>query len=105
MLKSNDDGIMSIRHDRSEAAGLKYRPLAVTVRDTLAWWDTVPKARRESPRFTISSAKEAAALVGWRARRRQVGWDDFGLWPLQASRSPGRLGPSLALPGSRNAKE
>jgi 2'-hydroxyisoflavone reductase len=70
MLKGNDDGMMSIRHDRAEGAGLKYRPLAVTVRDTLVWWDTVPKARRESPRFTISPAKEAEALAGWRARRR-----------------------------------
>ena len=70
LLKGNDDEMMSIRHDRAEAAGLKYRPPAVTVRDTLAWWDTVPKARRASPRFTISSAKEAAALAGWRAGRR-----------------------------------
>jgi 2'-hydroxyisoflavone reductase len=70
MLKGNDDGMMSIRHDRAEAAGLKYRPLAVTVRDTLAWWDTVPKTRRESPRFTISPAKEAEAMAGWRARHR-----------------------------------
>ena len=70
MLKGNDDGMMSIRHDRAEAAGLKYRPLAVTVRDTLAWWDTVPKTRRESPRFAISPAKEAEAIAAWRAGRR-----------------------------------
>jgi 2'-hydroxyisoflavone reductase len=68
MLKGNDDGMMSIRHERAEAAGLKYRPLAVTVRDTLAWWNSAPKARRESPKFTISTAKEAEALAAWRAR-------------------------------------
>jgi 2'-hydroxyisoflavone reductase len=70
MLRGNDDGMTSIRHDRAEAAGLKFRPLAVTVRDTLAWWDSVPKARRESPKFTISPAKEAEAIAEWRARRR-----------------------------------
>jgi 2'-hydroxyisoflavone reductase len=68
MLKGNDDGMMSIRHERAEAAGLKFRPLAVTVRDTLAWWNTVPKARIESLRFTISPAKEAEALAAWHAR-------------------------------------
>jgi hypothetical protein len=63
MLKGNDDGMMSIRHDRAEAAGLRYHPLAVTVRDTMAWWGTVPETRRGSPRFTISPAKEAEALA------------------------------------------
>ena len=42
MLKGNDLGMMSIRHERAQAAGLTYRPLAATVRDTLDWWSTVP---------------------------------------------------------------
>jgi 2'-hydroxyisoflavone reductase len=70
MLKGNDHGMMSIRHERAEAAGLKYRPLAVTVRDTLTWWNAAPKARRESPKFAISPAKEGEALAAWRARGR-----------------------------------
>jgi hypothetical protein len=40
LLKGNDDDMMSIAHDRTEAAGLRYRPLAVTVRDTLAYHAT-----------------------------------------------------------------
>jgi 2'-hydroxyisoflavone reductase len=71
MLKGNDDGMMSVRHDRAEAAGLKYRPLAMTVRDTLAWWNTVPEARRKSPKFTITPQKEAEALAAWRMRKSQ----------------------------------
>jgi 2'-hydroxyisoflavone reductase len=67
MLKGNDDGMMSIRHERAEAAGLSYRPLAATVRDTLAWWSTVPQPRRESPKFTISPALETEALAAWHA--------------------------------------
>ena len=63
MLKGNDDGMMSIRHERAEAAGLKYRPLDATVRDTQAWWATVPEARRKAPKFTISPALEAEALA------------------------------------------
>jgi 2'-hydroxyisoflavone reductase len=67
MLKGNDDGMMSIRHQRAETAGLTYRPLATTVRDTLSWWETVPVARRHSPRFSISPAIETEALAAWHA--------------------------------------
>ncbi len=70
MLKGNDEGMMSIRHERAEAAGLKYRPLAVTVRDTQAWWVTVPEARRKSPKFTIPPPQEAKTLAAWHARNR-----------------------------------
>jgi 2'-hydroxyisoflavone reductase len=67
MLKGNDDGMMSIRNDKSRAAGLTYRPLVATVRDTLAWWPTVPEARRKSPKFTITPEQEAQALRDWHA--------------------------------------
>ena len=67
MLKGNDDGMMSIRNDKSRAAGLTYRPLATTVRDTLAWWPTVPEARRNAPKFTITPEQEAQALRDWHA--------------------------------------
>jgi 2'-hydroxyisoflavone reductase len=70
MLKGNDDGMMSIRHERAEAAGLSYRPLAETVRDTQSWWLTVPEARRKSAKFAISPGQEAEALAAWHARKR-----------------------------------
>ena len=69
MLKGNDDGMMSIRHERAQAAGLTYRPLAVTVRDTQDWWSTVPQSRLKSPKFTISPAQEAEVLAAWHARQ------------------------------------
>ena len=69
MLKGNDDGMMSIRHEKAIAAGLKYRPLETTVRDTLAWWPTIPEARLKTPRFTIKPEQEAAALAAWKARK------------------------------------
>src|SRR5262249_20344928 len=70
MLRGNDDGMMSIRHERAEAAGLSYRPLAETVRDTQSWWVTVPEARRKSAKFAISPGQEAEALAAWHARKR-----------------------------------
>lgn len=68
MLKGNDFGHTHVRNDRARAAGLAFRPLADTVRDTLAWWPTVPEARRASPRFAITPAQEVAALAAWKAR-------------------------------------
>ena len=52
------------------AAGLTFTPLATTVRDTLAWWPTVPEARRNAPRFAITPQREATALAAWKARAR-----------------------------------
>ncbi len=68
MLRGNDYGMMSVKNDRAIAAGLTFRPLATTVRDTLAWWPTVPEARRAKPRFTITPEIEAQALADWHAR-------------------------------------
>ena len=70
MLRGNDAGHTSIRNARAVAAGLTFRPIAETVRDTLAWWPTVPEARRTSPRFAFTPEKEAVMLAAWKARAR-----------------------------------
>jgi len=59
--------MMSVKNEKAIAAGLTFRPLADTVRDTLAWWPSVPAARREKPRFAISPETEAKALADWHA--------------------------------------
>lgn len=68
LLKGNDYGMMSVKNDRAIAAGLTFRPLATTLRDTAAWWPTVPQARRDKPRFTITPEQEAQALADWKKR-------------------------------------
>ncbi|MBK7825755.1 NAD-dependent epimerase/dehydratase family protein [Nannocystis sp.] len=68
MLKGNDMGHMSARNGRAVAAGLGFRPLEMTVRDTLQWWQSVPTERREKPGFSITPELEARALAAWRAR-------------------------------------
>jgi len=67
MLEGNNDGMMSIRNDRAIAAGLTFRPLEETLRDTLAWWPSVPEERRQSPKFAITPEIEAKALADWHA--------------------------------------
>ncbi len=69
LLKGNDYGMMSINNAKSVKAGLAFRPLATTVRDTLAWWRTVPEARQTGARFTITPEQEAKALAEWKGRK------------------------------------
>jgi 2'-hydroxyisoflavone reductase len=68
LLKGNDYGHQSIKNEKAVAAGLKFKPVEETLRDTLAWWPSVPEARRNAPRWAISAATEAQALADWKAR-------------------------------------
>ena len=62
--------MMSVTNGKAIAAGLTFRSLATTVRDTLAWWATVPEARRNAPKFTIKPEQEVQALAEWHAIKR-----------------------------------
>jgi len=53
---------------RAVAAGLTFRPLADTARDTLAWWRALPEDRRAKPRTGLTGEREAAVLATWHAR-------------------------------------
>jgi 2'-hydroxyisoflavone reductase len=59
----------SIASSKSAAAGLRTRPLVETLRDTAAWWPTVPEARRLKPKFTITPEVEAKVLAAWKAKK------------------------------------
>ncbi|HZA14224.1 MAG TPA: NAD-dependent epimerase/dehydratase family protein [Myxococcaceae bacterium] len=67
-----------VRNDRALGQGLKFRPVEVTVRDTLAWWKSLPApapaGEKEHPfkrtarlRAGISPEREAEVLTTWRA--------------------------------------
>ena len=68
LLRGNDLGMMSIANAKALGAGLALRPVADTVRDTLAWWGTTPEPRRAAPRFTLTPEREAATLAEWKRR-------------------------------------
>jgi 2'-hydroxyisoflavone reductase len=68
MLRGDHLGMTSIDSGRAIDAGLTFRPLETTARDTLAWWPTVPAERREAPKFALTPEKEAEVLAAWRAR-------------------------------------
>jgi hypothetical protein len=67
MLRGNENGHTSAKNDRAIAAGLTFRPLEATVRDTLAWWPTVPEERRTKAQFAIKPEQESKALADWHA--------------------------------------
>jgi 2'-hydroxyisoflavone reductase len=68
MLRGNSEGMMSVENDKAIAAGLGFRPVATTLRDTLAWWPSVPEERRSNPKFAITPEQEEKALAAWHAR-------------------------------------
>ena len=77
MLRGNDYGHTSAKNDKAIAAGLGFRPLATTVKDTLTWWNNVvPQTRKDTANsatgrghFAILPEQEASALADWKARR------------------------------------
>jgi 2'-hydroxyisoflavone reductase len=50
---------------RTLAATLKYRPLAVTARDTLEFHKSRPEERQQELRAGISAEREAEPLAEW----------------------------------------
>ena len=55
---------------RPLAAGLTYRPLAVTARDTLNWHKTLPAERQARLNRGITAEKEAELLAEWHSTGR-----------------------------------
>lgn len=58
-------GMGQVSIEKAVEAGLKTRPLAETVEDTLAWWETLPAERREHPRAGLAAEKEQAVLAAF----------------------------------------
>jgi 2'-hydroxyisoflavone reductase len=58
---------------KARAAGLTYRPLRETVRDTLAWWRKLPEERRAKPKAGLSAQREGEVLAAWHAQEKRGG--------------------------------
>jgi 2'-hydroxyisoflavone reductase len=61
-------GEMNTTPGRAVAAGLRHTPLETTIKDTLAWWHSVPEERRAKPRAFLPPEKEAELLAAWHAQ-------------------------------------
>jgi 2'-hydroxyisoflavone reductase len=56
-------GFHTWSNKRAVANGMTFRPIDVTIRDTLAWWATLPEERRKMVRAGLSPEKEAEVLA------------------------------------------
>jgi 2'-hydroxyisoflavone reductase len=65
-----EDGITRTNISRALSAGLTFRPLDVTARDTLAWFKSRPQDRQLHMKAGLTPEREAEVLTAW---REQVG--------------------------------
>ncbi|KPJ95861.1 MAG: hypothetical protein AMS18_02135 [Gemmatimonas sp. SG8_17] len=68
-----DDNLGSQRINiaRAKAAGLTFRPIALTAMETLEWYysDALTDAERADPPMALTPEREAEILTAWKARR------------------------------------
>lgn len=57
--------ILWVRLDRAIEAGLEYRPLAETVRDTLEWHATRPEEQQSNLSAGLTPERETEVLQAW----------------------------------------
>ena len=62
------DGFFLFENSNAVTAGLKYRPLAVTARDTWRWGQTLSEERRKTPKAGLSITKEKEVLKKWKSK-------------------------------------
>jgi 2'-hydroxyisoflavone reductase len=62
------EGTGRISSTRAVAAGLKFRPLEVTCKETLDWFRTLPAERQATLRAGLPAKKEAEVLAAWHKR-------------------------------------
>jgi 2'-hydroxyisoflavone reductase len=66
-------GSLTWSADKALAAGLTISPVEDTIRDTLAWFKSLPQERRDELRAGLNAEKERAVLAAWRDLRETGG--------------------------------
>ncbi len=66
--KGDYAGTGRISSARAVAAGLKFRPLETTCKDTLAWFRTLPTERQQQLKAGLPAEREAVVLKAWHER-------------------------------------
>lgn len=70
MSDGDELGHTQISNTKAIAAGLTFRPLLTTARDTIAWRasSNVPDALRKQPRYVPTPEEESVVLAAWTSR-------------------------------------
>ena len=58
-------GISQVSVAAAIEAGLTFRPIGDTARDTVEWWNSLPEERRAQPGAGLPAGKEAEVLAAW----------------------------------------
>jgi 2'-hydroxyisoflavone reductase len=58
-------GFMRTSNAKAVAAGLRFRPVEQTARDTLAWFNAQPHAATRSLKAGLTPEREASILKAW----------------------------------------
>ena len=61
-------GFHTWSNQRAVKAGLVFRPIAATAKDTLAWFQALPEERRNKLRGALTAEREAELLAKFRAK-------------------------------------
>jgi 2'-hydroxyisoflavone reductase len=69
--RGEEGGFAMISIKRALEKGLTFRPLAVTAKDTLDWFKTLPAARQAKMGAGVTPQRETEVLAAWRARKKQ----------------------------------
>ncbi|HNP34509.1 MAG TPA: NAD-dependent epimerase/dehydratase family protein [Woeseiaceae bacterium] len=69
---SGPESVSGFSEKRALAAGLLNRPARETVRDLLAWWNTLPGERVSNARFRMSPEREAELLLAYETGNSRV---------------------------------
>ena len=63
-------GMTQLSCRKAIAAGLKFRPVEETAKDTLAWYKTLPDDRRGKMAAGLPAEREAEVLAAWHAQQK-----------------------------------
>jgi len=70
-MKGETAGFSLTDAKRAAGTGLKCRPLNTTVKDTLAWFQTLPADRQAKLKAGIDPTKEKEALAAWHSKQEK----------------------------------
>jgi 2'-hydroxyisoflavone reductase len=62
-------GTHTVSNSRAVKAGLTFHPIATTVKDTLAWFQTLPAERQATLKGGFTAEDEAKLLAAWHSRK------------------------------------
>ncbi len=67
--RGEEGGLARTSNKRALGAGLTFRPLDLTARDTLAWFESRPAERQAKLRAGLTAEREKEVLANWHAKK------------------------------------